>query len=97
MVAKACNVYTYPISYFYPISYRNASKLYEKNSPLLSNSSTTFVDTYLIHFWGKMSNHLQINENSVFEFYAQKHCPVMFKKYSLNRTGEFVKEFSIPL
>ena len=94
-VSKACNVHNYPVNYFYAVSWRDAGTLLSKNSSLLNSSK--FDESFLIHFWGKMSNNVQIGENSVYEFYAKKNCPLMFEKYVKKLYAEFVVDFAVPV
>lgn len=77
---KTCNISLYPQNIIYPVSWIDKDLLFQHNSSL---NLTKFLNTYSIHFYGKLTYKYKIvkNENSIYEYFAKKHCPVSYTTY----------------
>lgn len=83
-----CDVNIFPESYFYPINWENASKLFRENALL---DVRTFLNTYSVHFYGKFSDDFNVNfnENSIYEFFASLNCPYTYSLLKNNLNSHF--------
>jgi hypothetical protein len=75
-----CDIHIFPINYFYPIKWSSAEKLF-------SNSyfdKETFLDSYIIHFWNKLSQkyHAKPGDSSVYSYFSKLNCPYIYKMNS---------------
>ena len=77
-----CDVGMFPTNFFYPYPWAQFKVLFEKNATL---EIQKFLNTYSVHFYGKMSGlrELNKNENSLFGYFASSNCPLMYSKYIL--------------
>jgi len=72
-----CDLHVYPINNFYPINWMNAQNLFTKSG----FDKELFLDTYIIHFWNKMSKkyHAKPGDGSVYEYFSKLNCPYIYK------------------
>jgi hypothetical protein len=75
-----CDIHIYPINYFYPISWFNSEKLFNN----FKIDKEKFLDTYIVHFWNKVSKnyHAKPGDGSVYEYFSKLNCPVIYKMNS---------------
>ncbi len=69
-----CNVTIFEEEYFYPIPWFLADELFESNGALAIRS---FMNTYSVHFYSKMTGKLKVQRNSIYEYFAKQHCPLI--------------------
>ena len=79
-----CDVGIYPSEYFYPYPWNEYKALFQKNATFMIKK---FLNTFSVHFYGKMSGAeiLNENENSLFEYFASSNCPLSYSQYILNK------------
>lgn len=72
-----CDIYIYPINYFYPIIWSSSEKMF-KDSKI---DFDKFLDTYIIHFWNKSSKkyHAKSGDHSIFGYFSNLNCPIVNK------------------
>jgi hypothetical protein len=75
---QSCEVIIYPKEFIYPVSY-----IEEKYYLLFAANSSidilTYMDSYSIHFFGKISDALKLkaNQYSIYEYFAVNNCPII--------------------
>ena len=76
---SSCDTSIFPYNYFYPISWVSADVLFKHDSSI---SIKDFIDTYSVHFYGKMSSNQLVNwqENSIYEYFSSLNCPLIYDR-----------------
>ena len=80
-----CEIFVYPIGYFYHLPYFQSHIIFEKNS---SYNKQLFKDSYGIHIWNHLSSnfHARSGDGSIYEYYSKINCPYL---YNLNPSVVF--------
>ncbi len=79
-----CDTSIFPYNYFYPISWISANQLFQHDSSI---SIKDFIDTYSVHFYGKLTSNQPVNwqENSIYEYFSSFNCPLVYGKLRSRR------------
>lgn len=81
--SNKCNVHVYPQEYFYPYNNYQLSYLFDKRALL---NVSAFINTYSVHFYGKMSSkmNIRLKDNSVYEHFASSNCEITYRSILIN-------------
>ncbi len=73
-----CDILIMPQHYFYPYTWENITYLFKKNNEI---SIKQLIDTYSIHFYGKLSQHIltRPGDNSIYDYFAKLNCPFSYE------------------
>ena len=75
--SKQCDMVLYPSYIASPYSWANAKDLFKHNSSI---DIASVFKSYIIHYFSSHTANQQvnINENSLYEFYGQIFCPIVY-------------------
>jgi hypothetical protein len=79
-VRPSCDLVVFPQEYFYPYNNYELTYLFDKKAQL---NVSAFINTYSVHFYGKMSYKYDVtlNDNSVYEHFASGNCELIYRKF----------------
>ena len=83
---KCSDLIIYPRNYFFPYTWYDPdlADLFQKNAKI---DISRIIDSYSIHFFGKMSTdkyHVGINDFNLYEYLAAHHCPLVYEHVKKN-------------
>ena len=80
--SSKCDLVVFPQNFFYPYNNHQLDYLFDKNAQL---NVSVFMDTYSVHFYGKVSSNyrIKIRKNSVYEYFASSNCELIYKNFKL--------------
>ena len=70
--SSKCDLVVFPQNFFYPYNNHQLDYLFDKDAQL---NVSVFMDTYSVHFYGKVSSNyrIKIRKNSVYEYFANNN------------------------
>jgi mannosyltransferase OCH1-like enzyme len=76
---EPCDVVIYPREFIYPITWikYNFRLLFIPDSSL---NASTFINTYSVHFYGKLTTKYKVkpNDHSLYDYFASYNCPYVY-------------------
>jgi lactosylceramide 4-alpha-galactosyltransferase len=80
-----CDLVVFPQEYFYPYNNYELGYLFDKRAQL---NVSAFINTYSVHFYGKMSYKYDVtlNDNNVYEHFASGNCELTYRHFRAGHT-----------
>ena len=79
--SSPCGINIFPVSFSTPLYWKSILFFFQANQKFNFEQSRYI---FSLHYFSKVSNEFKVDRNSIFEYYARSHCPVVYGMRSIN-------------